>query len=249
MDFALDDHHLALKAEAEEFAADAVARYGRFNDSWLCSFSRECSKELAARGWIGMTWPIEFGGGGRSPVDRLIVSEALITAGVPIGATWVADRQMGPGLFTFAVDILKGSLAVALTQNWLAAGLDPQAAAWLAAIAGMMAILGHSKPVWLGWKGGKSVATGLGLLLAMNLPVGLAGFGFFLLTLALFQIVSLGSIVAAASVIVMMLVSSPYLAYKLFAVVACGFIIWRHRSNIDRLRQGKEPKIGQKLEA
>jgi acyl phosphate:glycerol-3-phosphate acyltransferase len=155
----------------------------------------------------------------------------------------------GPGLFTFAIDILKGSLAVALTQNWLAAGLDPQTAAWLAAIAGMMAILGHSKPVWLGWKGGKSVATGLGLLLAMNLPVGLAGFGFFLLTLALFQIVSLGSIVAAASVIVMMLLSSPYLAYKLFAVLACGFIIWRHRSNIDRLRQGKEPKIGQKLNA
>lgn len=101
MDFSLDVEQLALKSEAEEFAVAAVAKYGRFNDSWLCSFSRECSQELAARGWIGMTWPKEFGGGGRSPVDRLIVSEALITAGVPIGATWFADRQMGPGLFTF----------------------------------------------------------------------------------------------------------------------------------------------------
>ena len=101
MDFTLNDELLALKAEAEDFAAAAVAKYGRFNDSWLCSFSRECSQELAARGWIGMTWPKEFGGGGRSPIDRLGVSEALITAGVPIGATWFADRQMGPGLFTF----------------------------------------------------------------------------------------------------------------------------------------------------
>jgi alkylation response protein AidB-like acyl-CoA dehydrogenase len=101
VDFSLDAEQLALKSEAEEFAVAAVAKYGRFNDSWLCSFSRECSQELAARGWIGMTWPKEFGGGGRSPVDRLIVSEALITAGVPIGATWFADRQMGPGLFTF----------------------------------------------------------------------------------------------------------------------------------------------------
>lgn len=101
MDFRLDDDLLALRAEAEEFAADAVARYGSYNDSWLCSFSRDCSRELAARGWIGMIWPKEFGGGGRSPIERLIVSEALIAAGVPIGASWFADRQMGPGLFTF----------------------------------------------------------------------------------------------------------------------------------------------------
>lgn len=91
----------ALRAEAEEFSVDAVSRYGSFNDSWLCSFSRECSRELAARGWIGMTWPVEFGGGGRSAVERLIVSEALIAAGVPIGASWFGDRQMGPGLYTF----------------------------------------------------------------------------------------------------------------------------------------------------
>ena len=57
VDFTLDDEHIALKAEAEEFAVAAVAKYGRFNDSWLCSFSRECSQELAARGWIGMTLP------------------------------------------------------------------------------------------------------------------------------------------------------------------------------------------------
>ena len=100
MDFTLDDDLRALKADAETFAAAAVAKYGRFNDSWVCSFSRECSQELAERGWIGMTWPKEFGGGGRSPVDRLIVSEALITAGVPNCPTGFSDRQTGPCTFT-----------------------------------------------------------------------------------------------------------------------------------------------------
>ncbi len=90
-----------LRREAQAFADEAVAKYGSFNDSWLCSFSRECSRDLAARGWIGMTWPVEFGGGGRPAVERLVVSEVLIAAGVPIGASWFGDRQMGPGLYTF----------------------------------------------------------------------------------------------------------------------------------------------------
>ncbi len=97
----LDDGLRALRDEAEEFAVDAVSRYGSYNDSWLCSFSRECSRELAARGWIGMTWPTEFGGGGRPAVERLVVSEVLISHGVPIGASWFGDRQMGPGIYTF----------------------------------------------------------------------------------------------------------------------------------------------------
>ena len=97
----LDDGLRALRDEAEEFAVDAVSRYGSYNDSWLCSFSRECSRELAARGWIGMTWPTEFGGGGRPAIERLVVSEVLISHGVPIGASWFGDRQMGPGIYTF----------------------------------------------------------------------------------------------------------------------------------------------------
>lgn len=101
MDFRLDDELLALKERADQVAADAVARYGRFNDSWLCAFSREFSRELAGLGWIGMTWPVEFGGGGRSPIERLIVAESLITAGAPIAASWFADRQMGPAFIAY----------------------------------------------------------------------------------------------------------------------------------------------------
>ncbi|TPW12265.1 MAG: putative acyl-CoA dehydrogenase, partial [Acidimicrobiaceae bacterium] len=57
--------------------------------------------ELAALGWIGMTWPVEFGGGGRPAIDRLIIGEELIAAGAPIAAMWFADRQMGPTLIAY----------------------------------------------------------------------------------------------------------------------------------------------------
>ena len=56
---------------------------------------------MAAHGWIGMTWPTEFGGGGRPPIERLIVAEEMITAGAPIAAMWFADRQMGPTLIAY----------------------------------------------------------------------------------------------------------------------------------------------------
>ena len=101
MEFTFDEELLALQAEAEAVAADAVERYGRRNDSWLCGFSREFSLELGERGWIGMTWPTEFGGGGRPAIDRLIMSEALIAAGAPLAASWFVDRQMGPALITY----------------------------------------------------------------------------------------------------------------------------------------------------
>ncbi len=101
MDFAWTDEQLELRAEAAEFSRSAVERYGRHNDSWINGYSKECSRELGARGWIGMTWAAEHGGGGRPPIDRLIVAEELIAAGVPIAASWFADRQMGPALIQF----------------------------------------------------------------------------------------------------------------------------------------------------
>lgn len=101
MDFDWTPEQRSLREQAREVAASAVARYGRFNDSWINGFSKELSKELAALGWIGMTWPQEFGGGGRPPIDRLIVGEELIAAGAPVAASWFADRQMGPTLIAY----------------------------------------------------------------------------------------------------------------------------------------------------
>ncbi|MFM7951247.1 MAG: acyl-CoA dehydrogenase family protein, partial [Acidimicrobiaceae bacterium] len=101
MDFAWTSEQIALREKARTVAEDAVNKYGRFNDTWMNGYSREFSRELAKHKWIGMTWPVEFGGGGRPPIERLIVGEEMISAGAPIAASWFADRQMGPALISY----------------------------------------------------------------------------------------------------------------------------------------------------
>jgi alkylation response protein AidB-like acyl-CoA dehydrogenase len=101
MDFTWTPDQITLREQARAVAADAVARLGRHNDSWINGYSKEFAVEMAGHGWIGMTWPKEFGGGGRPAIDRLIVGEELIKAGAPIAAMWFADRQMGPSLIAY----------------------------------------------------------------------------------------------------------------------------------------------------
>ena len=137
MDFDWTPEQLALRAQAREVAADAVARFGRFNDSWINGYSDEFAKEMAALGWIGLTWPTEFGGGGRPPIDRLIIAEELIAAGAPIAAMWFADRQMGPTLIAFGRDdqqaeFLPGILAGDTT--WCIGMSEPEAGSDLASL-------------------------------------------------------------------------------------------------------------------
>jgi alkylation response protein AidB-like acyl-CoA dehydrogenase len=101
MDFSWTSDQIELRERARKVANEAVARFGRHNDSWINGFSKEFAREMAAQGWIGMTWPVEFGGGGRPSIERLIVGEELIAAGAPIAAMWFADRQMGPTLIAY----------------------------------------------------------------------------------------------------------------------------------------------------
>jgi alkylation response protein AidB-like acyl-CoA dehydrogenase len=101
MDFTWTPEQIELRERARKVATEAVAQFGRHNDSWINGYSKEFAKEMAAQGWIGMTWPKEFGGGGRPPIERLIVGEEMIKAGAPIAAFWFADRQMGPSLITY----------------------------------------------------------------------------------------------------------------------------------------------------
>ncbi len=101
MEFTWTPEQIELRAEARDVAASAVERFGRHADSWINGYSKEFARELATRGWIGMSWPAESGGAGRPPIDRLIVGEELIAAGAPIGAMWFADRQMGPTLINY----------------------------------------------------------------------------------------------------------------------------------------------------
>jgi alkylation response protein AidB-like acyl-CoA dehydrogenase len=137
VDFAWTPEQLALRDQAREVAADAVARFGRSNDSWINGYSAEFAKELAALGWIGLTWPVEHGGGGRPAVDRLIIGEELIAAGAPIAAMWFADRQMGPALIAFGrpdqqAEFLPGILAGETT--WCIGMSEPEAGSDLASL-------------------------------------------------------------------------------------------------------------------
>ncbi len=135
MDFDWSPEQLALRAQARDVAADAVTRFGRSNDSWINGYSDDFAKEMAALGWIGLTWPTEFGGGGRPAIDRLIIGEELISAGAPIAAMWFADRQMGPALIAFGrpdqqAEFLPGILAGETT--WCIGMSEPEAGSDLA---------------------------------------------------------------------------------------------------------------------
>ena len=148
----------------------------------------------------------------------------------------------GPALVVFLLDVGKGALAVLLAKSF---GLND----WVQVLAGLAALAGHIWPVWLGWKGGKAVATGLGMFLGLAWPVGLASFGLFMATISLSRIVSLASVVAAIGLPVLMLVAGNSSAYVVVSLVASSMVIWRHRSNIQRLMAGTEPRIGQKQKA
>ncbi len=102
--FDLDPELESLQKRAREVAADGVARYGQYSDSWINGFSKPFAQLMAAEGWIGMGWPTRYGGQGRPPIERLIVAEEMISAGAPIAAMWFADRQMGPSLITYGTD-------------------------------------------------------------------------------------------------------------------------------------------------
>jgi len=155
------------------------------------------------------------------------------------GATNVL-RQVGtgPAAVVFLLDVGKGAFAVLLTR---ASGLGE----WIQVLAGLSALAGHIWPIWLKFKGGKAVATGFGMFLGLAWPVGLACFGVFLVSLGCSRIVSLSSVLAAVSLPLLMIRFSGTPAYLLISLVAMGLVLWRHRSNLSRILEGNEPKIGQ----
>jgi alkylation response protein AidB-like acyl-CoA dehydrogenase len=106
MDLTFTDEQLALRAEVSAFLDEERAA-GSFTpqvDSWITGFDRGFSQKMAARGWIGLTWPTNYGGAGRTYVDRLCMMELLLAAGAPLAAHWFADRQMGPSIFAHGTE-------------------------------------------------------------------------------------------------------------------------------------------------
>lgn len=142
----------------------------------------------------------------------------------------------GAGILIFLLDFLKGFLSVYLAAHFLGTPLSM-------VLAGILAIVGHSCSVFLKFKGGKGVATGLGVI-SMLMPnvTGIV----FLVWLAIVyrtRYVSLGSIVAAALVPLLAVVFGYPMEHILFGLLAAIFIAVRHRANIERLRNGTENKI------
>lgn len=158
-----------------------------------------------------------------------------------IGATNVLRTgNKTAAVLTVVLDGAKGAAAVLLARAF--AGED---AVQLAALA---AFLGHCFPVWLGFRGGKGVATFLGLWLALAWPVGLACCATWLVAALVTRISSMGALVAAASstVWVVTLTTGQTL---ILGILLTLLVFWRHRENIARLRAGTEPRISRKKNA
>lgn len=162
-----------------------------------------------------------------------------------IGATNVLRTgRKGLAAATVLLDGLKGTAAVLLGAWLLPEGSGP---IYGGIVGGLMAFVGHCYPAWLRFRGGKGVATMLGVCLGLSWVIGLVFAVVWLGGLALARISSVGGMSAAVSAPVAALVSGhPSLAPPLAAMAL--IVLWRHRSNISRLLKGKEPRIGRRRE-
>jgi len=156
-----------------------------------------------------------------------------------IGATNVlrtGDKKLAA--MTLLLDAAKGAVPVLLAMNITTLNT-------VIIAAGALAILGHCFPVWLTFKGGKGVATALGVFLAAVPLVGLAACGVWLASAFLFKISSLAALIAIGS--------APVVTFFIYGAAPAGIcaliallVFWRHKANIQRLLKGEEPKIGAK---
>ena len=171
------------------------------------------------------------------------------------GATNVL-RTLGksPAAAVLVIDVLKGAGAVAFVRwfcRWLSitpadSSGPAYLGAWAVCLAGLAALLGHGRSIWLNFTGGKSAATGLGVLLAMSWHVGLGAAIVFGAALAIFRIVSLSSMLAALAAMALVFGFEQPLPYRLMVIAGAIYVIARHRANIQRLLSGTEPRLGAK---
>ncbi len=136
----MDDAALtALRTEVREFLRDEID-CGAFVpdvDSWMTGFDPAFSRRLGERGWLGMTMPTEYGGRGRTPVERFVITEELLAHGAPVAAHWIADRQMAPGILANGTEEQKRRYlpGIASGEMFFAIGMsEPDAGSDLASV-------------------------------------------------------------------------------------------------------------------
>jgi glycerol-3-phosphate acyltransferase PlsY len=154
-----------------------------------------------------------------------------------IGTTNVyRTAGLGLAVFVFLLDVLKG-LAPVLSARALGAP------AGLVIAVALLSVIGHSKSLFLKFKGGKSAATGIGTILALSWPAGLTTLGVWALLFALTRRVSVGSMGAALAVPALLFLFGAPPFYGIYGAIAAIYVIARHRANIQRLFSGEEQRL------
>lgn len=135
-----DPHSLDdLRTEVRNFLAEqsAEGKISRGVDSWLTGWDEDFTRALAERGWLGMTVPTEYGGHGRSFLERFVITEELLAAGAPVAAHWIADRQIVPALLKYGNEIQKRTFLPAIVrgERFFAIGMsEPDSGSDLASV-------------------------------------------------------------------------------------------------------------------
>ncbi|MDY7019630.1 MAG: acyl-CoA dehydrogenase family protein [Chloroflexota bacterium] len=175
MDFQFTDEQERLRKEVDDFLEEEISQ-GTFqivSDAWLTQRSKEFTCKVGQRGWIGMTWPKEYGGQGRSYLDRLIVTEEMMRYGAPTGYYWGGDRQIGPAIIAngteeqrkeFLPKIITGEVSFAIGMSEPEAGSDLAALNTRAVAEGDEYVLNGQKV----WTSGASYADYLYLVVRTN---------------------------------------------------------------------------------
>lgn len=134
-----DEQTRALRLEVRAFLREEIEA-GRFEpwvDTWLTRWDNDFTKRLAERGWVGMTIPTEYGGHGRTFLERFAVTEELLAVGAPVAAQWIADRQIAPSLLRFGTEEQKQAFLPKITTGELCFGIgmsEPESGSDLASV-------------------------------------------------------------------------------------------------------------------
>jgi len=139
MDFQFSEEQNKFRQEVRDFLEEEM-KQGTFQpscDAWIMGFSPELTKKVAAKGWIGLTWPKEYGGQGRSYIDRLILTEEMLRYGAPAACHWFADRQIGGAILHYGTEEQKKELLPKIMRGEAYVGLgmsEPEAGSDLASL-------------------------------------------------------------------------------------------------------------------